>query len=324
MSTTMKHKTIQYLTVLFVVFCSTLMQAQQDPEFTHYMYNMSVINPAYATDNPGVMNLGGLYRAQWVGIKGAPTTQSFFAHKPLSKKVEMGVSVVHDEIGDVVKESNIFADFAYVLNLGEATKLSFGLKGGVTLFSTDFNGFEYSSPSLDPAFKNNISKTFPNVGAGTYLFGSNYYVGFSAPNLLTTKHLESQDGITATGVEAIHYFLTGGYVFTFNENDNLKVKPAFMAKGVQGAPVSLDLTTNVLINNKFEAGVGYRLGDSVSGLASFYVTPSLRIGYSYDYTLTNLRKFNSGSHEVFVLFDLGGNKDKDGSGKGYDKSPRFF
>jgi type IX secretion system PorP/SprF family membrane protein len=319
----MKHKTIKYLSALAVVFCTSLLQAQQDPQFTHYMYNMSVINPAYATDNPEVLNLGGIYRAQWVGIKGAPTTQSFFAHKPLSKKVEMGLSVVHDEIGEVVKESNIFADFAYVLNLSDETKLSFGVKGGVTLFSTDFNGFVYTDSAVDPAFKENISKTFPNVGAGTYLFGSNYYLGFSAPNLLTTKHLEKQNGVATTGVEAIHYFLTGGYVFTFNNNDNLKVKPAFMAKGVEGAPVSLDLTANVLINNKFEAGVGYRVDDSVSGLASFYVTPSLRIGYAYDYTLTNLRKFNSGSHEVFVLFDLGGSKDKD-SGKGYDKSPRFF
>jgi type IX secretion system PorP/SprF family membrane protein len=317
----MKHKIIHYFSAILMVLSSSSMVAQQDPQFTHYMYNMSVINPAYATENKDVINMGGIYRAQWVGIEGAPTTQSFFAHKPLSKKVEMGISIVHDEIGDVVNESNIYADFAYVLSLSEKTRLSFGVKAGVTLFSANFNGFQYTSPLLDPAFQNNISQTFPNVGAGTYLFGDNYYLGFSTPNLLTTKHLENTNGITTTGVEAIHYFLTGGYVFTFNGNDNLKIKPAFMAKGVQGAPLSLDLTTNILINNKFEAGLGYRLDDSVSGLASFYVTPTLRIGYSYDYTLTNLRKFNTGSHEVFVLFDLDLGRL---SGKGYDKSPRFF
>jgi type IX secretion system PorP/SprF family membrane protein len=317
----MKHKIIHYFSAMLMVLSSSSLLAQQDPQFTHYMYNMSVINPAYATENKDVINMGGIYRAQWVGIEGAPTTQSFFAHKPLSRKVEMGISVVHDEIGDVVEESNIYADFAYVLSLSERTRLSFGVKAGVTLFSTNFNGFQYTSPLLDPAFENNISQTFLNVGAGTYLFGDNYYLGFSTPNLLTTKHLENTNGIVTTGVEAIHYFLTGGYVFTFNGNDNLKVKPAFMAKGVQGAPVSLDLTTNVLINNKFEAGIGYRLDDSVSGLASFYITPTLRIGYSYDYTLTNLRKFNTGSHEVFVLFDLDLGRL---SGKGYDKSPRFF
>ena len=321
MSTIMKHKIIRYFSAILIVLSSSSVVAQQDPQFTHYMYNMSVINPAYATENKDVINMGGIYRAQWVGIEGAPTTQSFFAHKPLSRKVEMGISIVHDEIGDVVEESNIYADFAYVLSLSEKTRLSFGVKAGVTLFSTNFNGFQYTSPLIDPAFENNISQTFPNVGAGTYLFGDNYYLGFSTPNLLTTKHLENTNGIVTTGVEAIHYFFTGGYVFTLNGNDNLKIKPAFMAKGVQGAPLALDLTTNVLINNKFEAGIGYRLDDSVSGLASFYVTPRLRIGYSYDYTLTNLRKFNTGSHEVFVLFDLDLGRI---SGKGYDKSPRFF
>jgi len=321
MSTTKKHNIIKYLSAILIVLSSSVVVAQQDPQFTHYMYNMSVINPAYATENSDVINMGGIYRAQWVGIEGAPTTQSFFAHKPLSKKVEMGISIVHDEIGDVVQESNIFADFAYVLSLSESTRLSFGIKAGVTLFSANFNGFQYTDPVLDPAFQNNINKTFPNIGAGTYLFGDNYYLGFSTPNLMTSRHLETHNGLVGSGVESVHFFLTGGYVFTFNGNDNFKLKPAFMAKGVEGAPVSLDATVNTLINNRFELGVGYRWDDSVSGLASFYVTPTLRIGYSYDYTLSDLRRFNSGSHEVFVLFDLDLGRL---SGKGYDKSPRFF
>lgn len=317
----MKHRKIKFLIILMVVLFSIIVRGQQDPQFTHYMYNMSVINPAYATDNPDVMNIGGLYRSQWVGAVGGPVTGTFFAHKPLSKRVEMGVSFVHDEIGDVVNENNVYVDFAYVLPLSEKTKLSFGAKGGATFFDTNFNGFVYTDPLPDPAFQNNISKVFPNIGAGMYLFGDNYYAGISVPNLLMTKHLERQSGITTTGVEAMHYFITGGYVFTFNGNDNFKLKPAFMAKAVSGAPLSLDITANALINNFFEFGVGYRKGDSVSGLVNFYVTPTLRIGYSYDYTLTNLSKFNSGSHEVFVLFDLDFGKL---SGKGYDKSPRFF
>lgn len=319
----MKHKIIKYLLVLLVIFLTSKLQAQQDPQFTHYMYNMSVMNPAYATDNPDVINLGGLYRAQWVGIKGAPTTQTFFAHKPLSKRVEVGISFVHDEIGDVVKENNIFADFAYVLPIGQSTKLSFGIKAGVTLFDTNFNGFVLTDPLPDPAFQNNISQVFPNIGTGMYLFGDNYYAGLSAPNLMTSRHIETINGNPGSGVESVHFFLTGGYVFTFNGNDNIKLKPAFMAKGVEGAPLSLDVTTNILINNKFELGAGYRMGDSVSGLASFYITPQLRIGYSYDYTLTNLSAFNSGSHEFFLLYDLDLSK-LSSSGKGYDKSPRFF
>lgn len=321
MSKSMKNRFLKYLITTALILMAVKSSAQQDPMFTHYMYNMSVINPAYATDNADVLNLGGLYRAQWVGAVGGPTSGTFFAHKPISKRVELGISVVHDQIGDVVNENNVFVDFAYVLPVSEKTKLSFGAKAGATFFDTNFNGFEYTDPELDPAFANNISKVFPNIGAGMYLFGENYYAGISVPNLLMTKHLERQDGIIADGVEAMHYFITGGYVFTFNGNDNFKLKPAFMAKAVSGAPLSIDFTTNVLINNKFELGVGYRHGDSVSGLTSFYLTPTLRVGYSYDYTLTNLRNFNSGSHEVFLLFDIDFGKF---SGNGYDKSPRFF
>lgn len=296
-------------------------KAQQDPQYTQYMYNMSMVNPAYATDS-GNINFGALYRAQWVGSEGGPTTGTFFAHSPLAKKVEAGLSIIHDEIGDVVKESSVFADFAYVLKINETNKLSFGLKAGATFFSTNFNGFIYSDELPDPAFANNLSKVFPNVGVGTFYFGENYYVGLSSPNLLTTKHLERQDGVLMTGVETIHYFLTGGYVFNLNEN--LKFKPAFMARSASGVPLAIDITSNFLINNKVELGVGYRVGDAVSGLANFRVTPDLRIGYAYDYTLSNLGRFSSGSHEIMVLFDISKNKDKKDDSKGYDKSPRFF
>ncbi|MDP2161826.1 MAG: type IX secretion system membrane protein PorP/SprF [Flavobacterium sp.] len=307
--------------IFLTILCSLFFVkgvAQQDPQFTQYMYNMSVINPAYATANPDVINFGGLYRAQWVGSEGGPTTGTFFTHIPLTKKVEVGGSLVHDQIGDVVKETNIFMDFTYVIDLNESNKISFGIKGGVSLFSTDFNGFVYSDELPDPAFGNNLSKVFPNVGVGAFYFGDKYYLGLSSPNLLSTKHLERQEGVIATGVEAIHYFFTGGYVFDLNEN--LKFKPAFMTKSASGAPTSIDLTTNFLINDVLEIGAGYRFEDSVSGLVNFRVTPGLRIGYAYDYTVSNLGRFNSGSHEIMFLFDLNRNKNK----KGYDKSPRFF
>lgn len=315
----MKRTMIKYLVFSSIFLMSALATAQQDPQFTHYMYNMNVINPAYATDAEGVLNVGGLYRTQWVGAVGAPKTATVFAHMPVAKRVEMGLSFINDNIGDVVKENNIYVDFAYVIPVSDKTKLSFGVKGGLTLFDTNFNGFQYTDEAADPAFANNINKTFPNVGAGTYLFGDKYYLGFSVPNLLTTKHIERNDGIQTTGVEEIHYFFTGGYVFDLNPS--LKFKPAFMAKGAADAPLAFDLTTNFLINERIELGAGYRFDDSVSGLVNFYVTPTLRIGYSYDYTLTNLGNYNSGTHEIFLLFDL----DFSGmSGKGYDKSPRFF
>lgn len=313
----MKIKLLKYGLYNVLLFVGLSSVAQQDPQYTQYMYNMSVINPAYATEGD-LINVGALYRAQWVGSVGAPNTGSFFVHMPLKEKIQVGLSVINDQIGDVVNETNVYADFAYILSLGNATKLSLGVKAGATFFNTNFNGFVYSDILPDPAFANNLSKTFPNVGAGAYVFGTNYYVGFSAPNLLNSKHLENDSGIVTDAAENLHFFLTAGYVFEMN--DNLKLKPAFMTKAVSGAPISIDLTANVLINDVFEVGAGYRLGDALTGLANFRVSPSIRVGYAYDYTLSNLGKFNSGSHEIMILFDI----DKLGNPKGFDKSPRFF
>lgn len=294
--------------------------AQQDPQFTQYMYNMSVINPAYATAEEGILNLGGLYRTQWVGMEGAPKTGTFFAHTPVNEKIELGLSFTNDNIGDVVNENNIYADFAYVLPVGLESKLSLGLKAGFTFFNANFDGFILQSGdvSTDVAFNENISQTFPNLGIGAFFFTDNYYLGLSAPNMLSTKHIENENGIKATGAQNVHYFFTGGYVFDINEN--LKLKPAFMGKAVKGSPFALDITANVLINEKLEAGLGYRLGDALSALVNFRVTPELRIGYAYDYTTTNLGNFNSGSHEIFILFDV----DLFNFKGGYDRSPRFF
>jgi len=306
--------------LISVIFLSQQSFSQQDPQFTQYMYNMSVINPAYATADEGILNLGGLYRTQWVGVEGAPKTGTFFAHTPVNKKVELGISFTNDNIGDVVTENNIYADFAYVLPVGFESKLSLGIKGGFTFFDTNFNGFVLQSGdvSTDVAFNENISKTFPNIGIGAFFFTDHYYLGLSAPNMLSTKHIESENGIKATGVESIHYFFTGGYVFNISEN--LKLKPAFMAKAVNGAPLALDFTANVLINERLEAGLGYRLKDAFSGLVNFKITPQLRIGYAYDYTVSNLSNYSSGSHEIFILFDV----DLFGLKSGYDRSPRFF
>lgn len=305
--------------LLLVFFFLSLLKAtaQQDPHFTQYMNNMSVINPAYATATPAILNLGSLYRYQWAGIEGAPKTLTLFAHTPINQKIEGGFSLVSDNIGDgAKKETNFFADFAYILQMNEKQKLSFGLKAGFSSISTNFNGFQLNSGdiSTDKAFSENINETVPNIGVGGYYFSDNYYVGLSIPNLLSAEHIKSS--ATSFGPQEIHTYLTGGYVFDINEF--FKLKPAAMAIFVKGAPVSVDLTANVLYNEKFELGAAYRFGDSASLLMNVNVTPSLRIGYSYDYVTSNLSQFSSGSHEIVLLYNL------DLLGKGYDKSPRFF
>ncbi|PVX47748.1 type IX secretion system PorP/SprF family membrane protein [Flavobacterium sp. 103] len=307
--------------ILFVFFFLSILKAtaQQDPHFTQYMNNMSVVNPAYATATPAILNLGSLYRYQWAGIEGAPKTLTLFAHTPINEKIEGGFSLVSDNIGDgAKKETNFFADFAYVLQLNEKQKLSFGVKAGFSSISTNFNGFQLNSGdiSTDKAFAENINETVPNIGVGAFYFTDNYYVGLSAPNLLSAEHIKSRPDINSFGPREIHTYLTGGYVFDINEA--FKFKPAFMAIFVKGAPVSVDLTANVLYNEKFELGAAYRFGDSASLLMNINVNPNLRVGYSYDYVTSNLSQFSSGSHEIVLLYNL------DLLGKGYDKSPRFF
>jgi type IX secretion system PorP/SprF family membrane protein len=304
--------------ILFLIFLLSIINAsaQQDPQYTHYMYNMNVINPAYATATQSMLDVGTLYRTQWVGAVGAPKTLTLFAHMPVNKKIEMGFSLVSDDIGDgAKKENNFYADFAYVLELNNSHRLSLGLKAGMTSLQTNFNGFKFESSSSDFAFENrDILK--PNIGIGAYYFTDAYYVGLSAPNLLNSKHIEERSGISDYGSENVHAFLTAGYVFTLS--DSFKLKPAIMSKFVKGAPITLDLSTNVLFNDKFEIGAAYRVGDAVSALMNVKVTPSIKLGYAYDYNTSNLGQFNSGTHEIFVLFNF------DLLGKGYDKSPRFF
>ncbi|HEX8576703.1 MAG TPA: type IX secretion system membrane protein PorP/SprF [Flavobacterium sp.] len=306
------------LFVSFTFFINTI-QAQQDPEYTQYMYNMSVVNPAYATAQPAMLDIGLLYRTQWVGAVGAPKTATFFGHSSLSKKVEVGLSVISDDIGEgAKKENNFFADFAYVLEFNKNHKLSLGLKAGFSSFETNFNGFKLESGNVqtDLAFSENINIFRPNFGIGAFYFTDQYYVGLSAPNLIPSKHIEERSGINALGSEDIHVFLTGGYVFDLS--DSFRFKPAFMSRIVAGAPLSFDVTANVLYNNTFELGAAYRVGDAISILMNANVTRDIKVGYAYDYTLSNLGQFNSGTHEFFILFNL------DLLGKGYDKSPRFF
>jgi type IX secretion system PorP/SprF family membrane protein len=312
----MKKKNLLYALFLLTFGISN---AQQDPQFTQYMYNMSVVNPGYATSELGRVDLGGIYRTQWVGAVGAPTTASLFFHTPISEKFETGLNIVKDELGEnVLNETTVSADLAYVVKLNNAAKLSLGIKAGVNFFNTDFNGFKLNDDdiSTDLAFQN-INQTFFNLGAGAFYFTDKYYLGFSAPNFLPNKHLKETSGINAIGIDELHFFFTGGYVF--NLSDNIKFKPAFMTKMVSNSPLSADLTTNFLFYDKFEIGAAHRFDDSFSGLVNYRVNEQLRIGYAYDHTTNNLGKFNSGSHEIVVIFNL-----NTFGKKGYDKSPRFF
>ncbi|MBW2961071.1 PorP/SprF family type IX secretion system membrane protein [Mesonia aestuariivivens] len=306
------------LLILIIFSCYLDAFCQQDPEFTHYMYNMKIINPGYVNNSPETIYFGGFYRKQWVDVIGNPTTYSFFTHLPLSSKLEAGISFVNDEIGEnALKENNVTADLAYILKVSKTIKISFGLKAGATFLDTDFSRFrlESGNTSTDPAFSQNIHQTYPTLGTGAFLFSKNYYLGLSTPNFLKSKHLKDANHIQRIGGEEIHMYLTGGYVFKVSQS--LKVKPSFLLRTVNGASSMIDISANFLYLDRFEAGVSYRYDDSISALMSIGITTNLKFGYAYDYTTTNLGNFTSGTHEFFLLYNLD-------LSKGYHKSPRFF
>ena len=309
----MKKITI-FLAFGFLLFFNET-KAQQDPQYTQYMYNMNVVNPAYAGSR-GTLSLGLLGRSQWTSVDGAPKSFTFNAHAPLGKKVGVGISVVSDEIGPA-KEQNIYADFSYTLTTSDVGRLAFGLKGGVTLLDVNLLNvvLPQTGNSGDPVFDENINDAFPNLGAGVFYYTDKWYASFSVPNILKSEHLD-KDNINTKASEEVHYFLTGGYVFDLSST--LKFKPSLMFKGVAGAPVSIDINANFLLYDRFELGASYRVEDAVSLLFNFGVTPDFRIGYAYDYTISEFSNSNTGgSHEIILLYDV------DFSKKNL-KSPRFF
>lgn len=293
------------------------LQAQQDPHYTQYMFNMNVINPAYAGSKEN-LSFSLLHRRQWVEIEDAPTTTTFAGHMPVGKNVGLGLSVISDEIGPV-REQNVFGDFSYTLNLGDNRKLALGLKAGaifhrVGLFDQVFNNV--IDPN-DPAFRENSNNVFLNLGTGIFYYTDKYYFAVSVPNMLPSRHLNVRDDGQSRwfGSETQHYFITGGYVFDVNEN--LKLKPSTMIRSAFGAPVSVDANLNALFFERLEIGAMYRIEDSFGAMINFAVSPNLRIGYAYDHIVSDLRVTTPSSHEIILLFDLN-------FPKKVSRSPRFF
>jgi type IX secretion system PorP/SprF family membrane protein len=305
-------KKIYFIAILTILVFADV-KAQQDPHYTQYMYNMSVMNPAYAGSKESISG-GLLYRKQWVEIEDAPTTGTFFLHSPVGSNVGLGFSAINDKIGPV-EETNLYGDFSYTVNLGGEHKLAFGLKAGLTMHKIDFNTIYPTLPDLnDDVFgSGNPNNSFLNVGSGIFYYTDKYYVAFSVPNMLKTKYLDF-DG-RQYGSEVLHYFVTGGYVFDINPN--LKFKPFAMVKSSTNAPTSLDLSTNFLINDKLELGATYRLQDSFGAMVNFAVTPTLRIGYAYDHIVSDLNVVTPASHEIMLLFDIN-------LSKKVSRSPRYF
>ena len=312
----MKQKNLKILTVILILLFGFESFGQQDPMYTQYMYNTLAVNPGYAGSRDA-LSITALLRQQWVGITGAPSTQSLVMHSPIyNDNMGLGLSVINDKIGPT-QQTQVYADYSYTIQTSDNAKLAFGLKAGINIYQADLTQL-HSITGGDQHIYNVDNKLLPNVGVGVFYYNDKGYLGLSAPKLFQ-PNISIYNSSTSTVTNAVlrrHYFLIGGYVFDLSEK--IKFKPSFMLKAVEGAPLSADLSANFFFNNKFGLGLAHRFDDSFSGLLQYYVTPQFRIGYAYDFTTTELRHYNSGSHELMLGYDFNFVDDN------RIRSPRFF
>lgn len=302
--------------VIFVLGVSATF-AQQLPQFTQYMFNTISINPAYAGSRE-TFSAVGLHRSQWVGLEGGPETQTLSIHTPLrNEKIGIGLSFINDKLG-YENFSYIYGDFSYTIQTGVNSKLAFGIKGGFTHYNLDEELLNDPSVVNDPFFNEVSNRWSPNVGAGLYWHSQRWYVGLSAPRILNTDYNNGRQGqLDYVALERISYYITGGYVFDLSETT--KLKPSVLLKATNGAPLSFDVSANFLFNETFWIGAGYRINESaaaIGGIADFQVSKQLRIGYAYEYPISDIRPYTSGTHEVLLMFEVFKSK--------RIKSPRYF
>ncbi|WP_428979736.1 PorP/SprF family type IX secretion system membrane protein [Flagellimonas halotolerans] len=305
---------MQWLFALFL-FGVASMHAQQDAQYTQYMYNTVSVNPAYAGSR-GHLSIAGLYRNQWLGLDGAPETQTLNVHTPVGYRgVGLGLSIVNDKIGPT-SETYFDVDFSYTIKTSDEGKLSFGLKGSAHMLDIRYS--ELDEFEVDPQLQSqqDIQNKFsPNIGAGVYYHTDKFYAGISAPRMLETTHFDSSSASTAK--EQMNLYLITGYVWDLNPS--LKFKPTLLTKTVQGAPLQVDLSANFMLNEKFIGGVAYRWDAAFSGLMGFMLSDQFMIGLAYDREISELgaATFNDGSFEIILRYDFIRNI-------GNMKSPRFF
>ncbi|KAF2515549.1 PorP/SprF family type IX secretion system membrane protein [Flavobacterium foetidum] len=271
--------------------------AQQESQYTQYMYNTMTFNPGY-TGSREVVSAMGLYRTQWVGLDGAPKTINFSIQSPLGYHANgIGLDVVSEEIGPT-NNIGLMINYAYTIIGNNDLRFSFGISAGFNNYEVNYNELNVENP--DQFLYGQQSEFLPNIGAGFYLHTYKWYLGVSVPKLLKTNYY---DDVASTVYSSnAHFYGIAGYVFDLNPN--LKFKPAVLVKVVEGAPIAVDLSANLLINSKFTLGAAYRWSASISALAGFQATDNIQIGYAYDYETTNLGNYNSGTHEIFLRFDF--------------------
>lgn len=293
-------KVFRYLSVAMLFFAATSMYAQKEPQYTQYMYNIGSFNPAYvgSVEDPEIMSL---YRAQWIDVPGAPTTIRIGANIPFSnEKTGLGFNAYSDKLGPM-SQTLVNISYSYQVKLSDNAKWSFGINAGGSFLDVDFAKGDFEFENEPAIIDNQYNEFYPIIGAGTFVYAEDWYLGLSVPNLLTSTLYNDEVAVIEEDKTQVNFI--GGLVFDLS--DELKFKPAFLVNYITDSPVNVNLSTNFLIHDKFTLGASYRFDNAVSGLAGFQVSNSMFIGYSYDYSTNAFKNYNDGSHEVVLKFYLG-------------------
>ncbi len=288
-------KKFSFIIILLISVSGYKLTAQQSPMFSQNMYNPLRINPAYAGTKEGFI-LVGMGRMQWLGVEDSPKTATLSLHGPIFENMGLGLSLTNDVIGPV-QTTDAYLSYAYQVDVSFDTRLSFGISAGFKLMNLDLTKKPAYNPS-DPQIYALNNQFFPNVGVGIFFYSYNGYIGVSVPRILEQKIDPNSVGSAKIVRD---YYLTGGYVFDLDEV--VKIKPAFTVRYTLNAPLSIDLSTNIYYT-RWGFGVGYRYQDAITGLFQLFLTREFSVGYSYDYTLTELRHDSWGSHEIMFRYDF--------------------
>lgn len=306
--------------IFLLLFVSGLnsLKAQQDILVSQYMFNHLLLNPGYAGSKEYIMATL-LYRKQWMDWKGAPESQVASLHGPLGlSKLGWGALISHDKIG-VTDRTDAYLNASYQMTVSAKLKLGVGLRGGGGYYSFKNSDLIYWDEN-DPAFQGDrVSRFLPNIGAGAYLYSEKFYAGLSVPTIISYDPTKSLSIDLNNGVlvphQVRHYFATTGYAFI--ASPDFVIKPSVLVKYVQNAPIETDFNLNFLLGKLFWVGGSYRTGDSFIALLELELGKQWRIGYSYDFTFSDVRDYSNGSHEFMLGYDFG-----------YDmlkvKTPRYF
>lgn len=287
---------------LLAVLCALFANAQQKAMYTQYMFNTLAINPAYSSIDES-LTFTALSRHQWVGFKGAPNTQTVSVHSPIGEtNTFIGGILINDQIGEVIRETGADLSLAQRVPVGMESYLSLGVNAGASNYGADYSENYRLSPNSvnDPVFQD-LNTMRINFGWGVMLFSDKYYVGISSPHFFYKDVASLAKSANKTAYRP-HYIFQAGYLVQLNPD--LKMKPNFLIKYVNGSPTQFDLNASFLISETLWLGASYRSLDSFDALASVYITPDLQVGYSYDFTNTQLARTQKGSHEISIQFRL--------------------